>query len=203
MFNRLIYFILLLLVMRPITIFAAINAKIPPPLTNNTAISLKKVKQQSATKLKWLNKQNFKMVGEAKFSILFWDIYQSKLLTTSGKYPIEAKNDELLYEIRYLKDISRDELIKRTKEQWQHLGIANEQYKHFIPELKRLWPNITQGDTLSLLIQNQHSNFYFNQQYIGSINAPQFGQLFIDIWLAKNTSQPKLRRQLLGNTTHD
>jgi hypothetical protein len=27
---------------------------------------------------------------------------------------------------------------------------------------------------------------------------PKFGQIFIDIWLAKNTSQPDLRKELLG-----
>jgi len=150
-----------------------------------------------------LNKSNFKRVGAAKFSVLFWDIYQSTLLTTSGKYPLNDKQEQLLFEINYLKDISSDELVKRTAEQWQHIGIAVDRYQTFIPKLKRLWPDISKGDTLSLVIKNQHSAFYFNQQYIGSITDASFGQHFINIWLAKNTSQPELREKLLGNSRND
>ncbi len=158
----------------------------------------------SNTSLKSLKEQlSFYRVGETTFSILFWDLYKSRLLTTSGKYPLSDVNEKLIYEITYMTDISRDDLIKRTVEQWHHLGLSIESYKRFLPTLKSIWPDINEGDTLSLLIDNNKSTFYFNQQYIGSIDVPEFGQMFLDIWLAENTSQPKLRSQLLGKTGHE
>lgn len=150
-----------------------------------------------------LNKINFKYIGSATFSVLFWDIYQSTLLSTSGKYPLKNQQEQLLFEIKYLKDISSEELVKHTEQQWKHIGIPVNSYQDYIPKLKRLWPDIMKGDTLSLVIKDQHSAFYFNKQYIGSITDATFGQHFIDIWLANNTSQPKLRKQLLGNILHD
>lgn len=146
---------------------------------------------------------SFQLIGETTFSILFWDLYKSKLQTTTGKYPIDDQKDTLIYEINYLIDISKNDLIKRTIEQWQHIGVPEESFKDFIPQLEQIWPNITQGDTLALLIYNKGSVFYFNQQYIGAIEAPEFGNTFLDIWLSKNTSQPKLRSELLGGQKHD
>ena len=45
--------------------------------------------------------------------------------------------------------------------------------------------------------------FYFNKVHIGRIDDHTFGQIFLDIWLAEKTSQPKLRSQLLGQTNHE
>ena len=156
------------------------------------------------TDLKVLNEQlKFHQIGETTFSFFFWDLYKSRLLTTSGKYPINENNDKLIYEINYLRNISKDDLVKRTVEQWRHLELPNQSYQKFIPQLESIWPDITEGDTLSLLISQKTSHFYFNQRYIGRIDDPEFGQIFLDIWLAKNTSQPKLRSQLLGQNNHE
>jgi len=141
----------------------------------------------------------FVSIGEATFSVLFWDIYKSRLLTTTGSYPIEASQDSLLFDINYLTDISSKDLIKRTIEQWQHIGIATDKYTMYLPILSSIWPDIKDGDSLSLLIEQDRSIFYFNNTYIGVINNKDFGQMFIDIWLSEKTSQPRLRRDLLGD----
>lgn len=145
----------------------------------------------------------FVSIGETTFSILFWDLYKSQLLTTSGKYPVVLENDKVLFTINYLADISSDDLISRTIDQWDHLGIPSEEYLTYLPELKNMWPDIKEGDNLSLLIHQGRSVFYFNQQYIGVINPTEFGQIFLAIWLSENTSEPNLRLELLGNITHE
>ncbi|GHE81426.1 chalcone isomerase family protein [Thalassotalea profundi] len=141
----------------------------------------------------------FVYLGKATFSILFWDLYKSKLSTTTGKYPIDNKKEQLIYEIHYLANISSDDLIKRTVEQWQHLNVPKIQYQEYLADLKRIWPDIEKGDKLALLLLEAKSVFYFNDAYIGVIDSPKFGQLFLDIWLSEETSQPLLRRDLLGN----
>lgn len=150
-----------------------------------------------------ISSQVFTPTGETTFSILFWDLYTSKLFTTSGRYPISPEDEALILHINYLADISRDDLIMRTVEQWQHLGVKEEQYQHFVKELKNLWPDITDGDSLALLIEDDKSVFYFNDLSIGAINDPEFGPLFVDIWLSENTSQPALRAELLGDSYNE
>jgi hypothetical protein len=147
---------------------------------------------------KVLEQENFTLVGKTTFSILFWDLYQSDLLTTSGNYPIQGNNDKLIFNIHYLTDISSDDLIKRTVEQWQHLGLTPNEYKLYLPILARIWPDINKGDRLSLFINYNQSSFYLNYKFIGKIDSPAFSQIFLDIWLSDNTSQPELRLELLG-----
>lgn len=136
-------------------------------------------------------------VGNATFTFLFWDIYNSRLFTKTGKYDDNSGQD-LLFKINYLKDISADELIKRTVEQWQHLKYDESKYQHYIPKMKSIWPDIKSGDSLTLYRKNQTTIFYFNNEEVGNINDKSFSNLFLDIWLSNNTSQPKLRKQLIG-----
>lgn len=147
--------------------------------------------------------QPFISVGETTFSILFWDLYKSRLMTTSGKYPVDITSDKVLFTISYLADISSNDLINRTVDQWEHLGIQSERYTSYLPKLKGMWPDIKEGDSLSLLIDQGRSVFYFNQQYIGVINPSEFGQIFLAIWLSENTSEPNLRLELLGGITNE
>jgi hypothetical protein len=141
---------------------------------------------------------NFKEVGSAKFSVLFWDIYNSTLYTESGSYLHKSSPDSLIFEIEYLKDITTDDLVDRTVQQWKHLDIAESEYSKFVPTLKAIWPNISSGDKLTMLLHNKQSVFYFNDVRVGGIEQKEFSKLFLDIWLSPKTSQTKLRSQLLG-----
>ena len=142
----------------------------------------------------------YKEVGSAKFSVLFWDIYNSTLYTKSGRYLHEQSPESLLFKIEYFKDITADELIERTVQQWQHLGIPKSQYANYIPKLKVIWPDISKGDSLTILVSEKKSTFYFNDKQVGDIEEKNFSRIFLDIWLSPNTSQAQLRAKLIeGN----
>lgn len=143
------------------------------------------------------------LVGEARFSFLFWDIYQSQLQTSSGQYPVDTEKESIFYEIQYLIDITQENLLESTVEQWQHVGISDNVYHKYITELSAIWPDISEGDTLALFVQADHSRFYFNGEYIGKIVEPAFAFDFLAIWLSEKTSEPELRRELLGEVNDE
>ncbi len=141
-------------------------------------------------------KPTLSLVGDATFSVLFWDIYHSELYTSTGDYPVHS-DQFVLFEITYLKEISKQSLITRTREQWQHLGVSDTVYRPYLLQLDECWRDIQPGDQLSLLVKNKRSYFYFNQQLTGVIEQPEFANLFLAIWLSEKTSQPTLRMKLL------
>jgi hypothetical protein len=143
-----------------------------------------------------LNKTSLQLVGKAQFSVLFWDIYASRLYTPSGQY--NGVNPSVLFEITYQTDIDKKDLIRRTVEQWQHLGLNEAEYGQFLPKLNALWPDIVEGDKLALFVGANGSAFYLNDKSIGLIEDHRFAAMFLDIWLSPKTSQPALRLQLLG-----
>jgi hypothetical protein len=196
MYNYILGIVLLSSVLTP----ASAEDIMGPPTTVEKTLSSSLLKV-SLTNI--MSSKAFVPTGTTTFSILFWDLYQSTLYSTSGRYPLSSKSESLIFHINYLADISSEDLIIRTIEQWRHLGIEENRYRHYVDDLKKLWPNITDGDSLALLIRNNKSDFYFNDFYIGTIDDPNFGQLFIDIWLSKNTSQPTLRAELLGGSYYE
>lgn len=141
---------------------------------------------------------NFKMVGKAKFSVLFWDIYNSTLYTKTGGYLHNNSPESLFFEIEYLKDITAEDLLERTVQQWEHLKVPESMYSKYLPVLKTIWPDISSGDKLTLFVQNKQSVFYFNHEKVGGIAEANFSKLFLDIWLSPETSQAQLRKELLG-----
>ena len=161
------------------------------------------IENQQGNLNRLIEQHNFIATGESTFSLLFWDLYKSKLMTTTGDYPISIENEKLIFHIEYLADIKSQDLIERTIEQWQHIGLKESEYLKYVKTLESIWPNIVEGDSLALLMQTQKSVFYYNDEYLATIEDPNFGQIFIDIWLSKSTSQPSLREELLGEQTNE
>ena len=139
-----------------------------------------------------------KKVGEAKLKVLFWDVYNSSLYSQTGEYQAEIFPQAL--KINYLRDIDAEDLIERTQQEWQKLGIKQEIFTAWIPLLTEIFPNIKKGDTLLLNVnKDQHSEFYFNGKTIGKITDKNFGPSFLRIWLDENSSYPKVRNKLIGS----
>lgn len=137
------------------------------------------------------------LVGEAQLDVFVWSVYRSRLFAPEGEYAPQSR--PLRLEITYLRDISAEQLVRRTEKEWRHLGLEHPQQDRWLETLRSLWPDVSTDDTLviELNVQEQ-SHFYFNGQSIGRIEHPDFGEQFLAIWLSPQTSRPALRRALLG-----
>lgn len=154
-----------------------------------------------STTLSTSTQTELKRVGMAEFSYLFWDVYDSYLFNHSGKIDANYawyEQAPLILEIRYKRDIKADDLIESTIEQWQHLGLSEDKYQEYVPWLKSVWPDLKDGDRLALLVQDGYSVFFYNKEEIARQDDPYFSRIFLDIWLSTDTSEPKLRKKLLG-----
>lgn len=138
----------------------------------------------------------FALVGDGKLKVLFWDVYRSALYTPTGEF--NADTDEYILEITYLQNIENDHLIDQTYKQWEHLGVDEENYLKYSDQLELLWPDVSKGDSLTMHVTPEQTSFYFNSDLTGTINSAEFGPMFSAIWLSPNSSQPKLRKKLLG-----
>ena len=141
---------------------------------------------------------DLKIVGEAKLKVLFWDVYNSSLYSKTGEYQVEQFPQAL--NINYLRDIDAEDLIERTQDEWEKLGIKQVTFSQWIPLLTNIFPDIKKGDTLLLSVsENQQSEFFFNGKTIGKITDQTFGKSFLRIWLDENSSYPKVRNKLIGS----
>lgn len=138
-----------------------------------------------------------KKCGTALLKVLFWDVYESSLYTPDGTWQDNTRPFRL--DIQYLRTISAEDLVKQTGKEWAEQGKASPQHNTWMDDLRELWPDVTNGDVISLAVDKAGvSTFLFNGEVIGSLSDPQFGEDFSGIWLAANTTRPKLRSQLIG-----
>lgn len=139
-------------------------------------------------------------VGEGSYRYLFWQLYDARLATQSGQFESYTQSAPLLLELTYKRDISKQQFIDATVDEWQKLGHSSkEQQQQWAQQLQSLWQDVQEGDTLAALLQDDGSvKFYLNGTETGVLEDGAFGTAFFDIWLHPNTSAPKLRRQLIA-----
>ena len=143
------------------------------------------------------NEPVLKKVGEARLTFMFWPVYDARLYTADGSYSRGVR--PVRPELEYLVDIESGELVKQTASEWESQGLTHQRQQEWLQSLSGLWPDVSASDVIVLELDAQdNSTFYLNGELLGSLQDEDFGQQFIDIWLSDNTTQPRLRRSLLG-----
>jgi hypothetical protein len=65
--------------------------------------------------------------------------------------------------------------------------------------MKQIFPNVVDGDRIvGVNLPQSGARFYHNGKPIGDIPDREFARSFFGIWLDPRTSEPALRKQLLG-----
>ncbi|MCL1067208.1 chalcone isomerase family protein [Shewanella olleyana] len=137
------------------------------------------------------------MVGEADMNLLWFSIYSAKLMSVDGDY--QHNQFPLKLEIQYHRDIEAEDLVEATVDQWQHIGIAEQDIPRLQQQIEQAWPDVKEGDKLSFMMHNHDlGQFYFNDKPLPLIEEAGFSKAFLGIWLSEKTSRPKLRKQLIG-----
>lgn len=150
----------------------------------------------------WLN---WRKAGDATLTWGPFTVYTSQLRTPQGRY-IAADQDQALI-ITYARDITRDELVDATREQWQALGILTReaQSQAWLRTLATLWPDVRSGTQLAFVLHDKQGQFWYRasaaQKAFTPLGPPlslAFSISFLAIWLDPHTQYPRLRQQLIG-----
>jgi hypothetical protein len=136
--------------------------------------------------------------GEGEMKVLFWHLYKAELFGSKTRYSFD--DTKLALKITYYRDIDKEDLIEATADQWQHIGVTHQNIPKWLDELATIWPNIKKNDMLIVTRNEDNSASFFNHQgLLGTVNDPDFGDAFLNIWLSEKTTRPKLRAKLVGD----
>ena len=141
--------------------------------------------------------ENPQVVGEARLSVLFWDIYDASLIASNGEF---ANQKPFALHLKYLRDFDGDDIASRSIDEMRKQGMEDEiKLAKWYEQMQQIFPNVAEGQTITGIVDdNQISHFYFNDSFAGKVEDPEFSQWFFNIWLSENTSEPKMRDSLLG-----
>lgn len=135
--------------------------------------------------------------GEAEMSYLLLDVYHIALWTDQAVW---SPNSPFALSITYAMGFSSDELWGRTCDEMQRHALDGEKLCLATQKTNAAaMPDVKKGDRITALrTAKGTTRFYKNGALTGEVATPQFSNSFFAIWLGENTSEPALRRKLLG-----
>lgn len=137
-----------------------------------------------------------KPVGETRLRVLFMRIYDAALFTRSGEF---NGMEPMVLAIEYARDISAQQLVDQTRDEWQRMALFDENSEQWLEQLAAMWPNVSSGDCLiAARTESGKTQFFSAQAPLGEINDPEFAEKFFAIWLAENARFRRSRDELIG-----
>lgn len=137
------------------------------------------------------------VVGTARMRYLFWDVYDAELFAPAGVW---ASDEPYALSLTYLRSLKGAAIAQRSVEEMQQQGY-NDQAKlaEWQQAMTELFPNVDKQSNLTgIRTATGDTVFYYNHEFLGAVQDPQFSQRFFAIWLSEKTSEPTLRQALLG-----
>ncbi len=140
-----------------------------------------------------------KLVGKGRFEYLFWDIYDAYLYAPNGEFDDDKP---FALTLSYLRDVEGREIAKRSvKEMSEQKLCESNKFADWEDRMATIFPDISEGQAITgVRDKNQSARFYLDGEVIGVITEAEFTRCFFAIWLSERTSEPELRKKLLGTT---
>lgn len=147
----------------------------------------------------FINKKvpNADIVGTYKFEKLVFDVYNATLYAPNGSYD---SSEPFALELEYLRTLYGNKIAERSIKEMRGQGYDNEgQLSDWQNKLNDIFPDVGKGDTITGVKSSDNNTiFYFNGEVIGTVEDAEFTKAFFDIWLSEQTSEPTMRRALIG-----
>lgn len=136
-------------------------------------------------------------VGAGRMTYLTLPVFDAALYAPGGVYST-AKPFAL--KLTYLRNLKGRDIARSSVEQMRRQGGHGEaQLTAWGEAMADMFPDVAKGTTLTgVRHADGATSFYQSARVIGRVEDPAFGRAFFDIWLGAKTSQPALRKKLLG-----
>jgi Chalcone isomerase-like len=124
-------------------------------------------------------------------------VYDANLWLAGAEW---AMKEMFALDIRYARNIKGSALTQKSVEEMERLGFGDEaKRKRWEAAMARIFPDVKADDRLvGLHIPGKETRFYSNTGLLGVVDDPEFAEAFFSIWLDPRTSEPSMRKKLLG-----
>lgn len=140
------------------------------------------------------------LVGQARLKMMFWNIFDAKLFTQTGRFNPE---EPFALSLTYLRHFADHDIVERSIKEIrsQKPDIPNDTLDDWKRQLSLIIPDVSKGSTITGARTTEgYTRFYLNDNAIGEIKDAAFTMAFFNIWLGEETSNLRLRNKLIGNS---
>lgn len=137
------------------------------------------------------------VVGDARMSLMFWNIYDVMLLAPNGKW---SADKPFALQLTYLRHLDGSKIADRAVQEMRGQGMKDEvKLTTWYTQMRKIFPDVNEGDTLTgIFTKDGNTIFLSSGKEIGRIDDAEFTNNFSAIWLSPKTSAPEVRLRLLG-----
>jgi Chalcone isomerase-like len=127
-------------------------------------------------------------------------VYEARLWAGADFAPQAFADHAFALELEYARKLEGGAIAQRSVVEMRRSGSVNDnQAQAWQAAMTRAFPNIVPGDRLTgVHIPGEATRFFHNGRPTSAVADPMFGRAFFGIWLAATTSEPELRRKLIG-----
>jgi hypothetical protein len=143
--------------------------------------------------------QSPKLIGEGTLKVLMWKVYDLRLYTDGT--PFSWKHNFML-EFDYSRELKKESVIDASLKEFKlQPNVTDKDIKAWEVYLEQVIQPVQKGNkaTVQWVPEGQIIFHYEGSKPI-TIENDKFARSFLNIWLGKKTSRPKLRNQLLNNS---
>lgn len=139
-----------------------------------------------------------KLIGQGTLKVLFFEVYDIRLLADSK--PFSWKNKFQL-EFEYKREVKKETVIESSiKEMRRQSSFLDKDINKWQEYLEISIKPVQEGSQATVTWNpNGQITFHYQSSEPTTIEDENFARAFLNIWLGEETSQPKLRNQLLGD----
>jgi hypothetical protein len=140
------------------------------------------------------------LVGQQRFTYWGFEVYDASLWASATFVAEDWATQLLVLELRYLRDFKSADIAQRSIDEMQgQRALSATQQSNWSATLQALIPNVRAGERITgIYTPNKGMQLLHQDRVLGELRDPELAQRFLGIWLAPETSQRKLRQQLLA-----
>lgn len=147
-----------------------------------------------------------RLQGSGRLRFFGLHIYDARLWV-GPDYPREAPAREdwarqpFLLELQYARSLDGVKIAERSIEEMRRAGpLTPAQEQDWLALMSQTFPNVVDGTRLSALHRpGEALRFFVDGKLAREVRDGAFAERFFGIWLGPKTSEPAMRRQLLGS----
>ncbi|MBM3117261.1 chalcone isomerase family protein [Jeongeupia naejangsanensis] len=137
--------------------------------------------------------------GQGDFTWLGWRVYTARLWSAG---PLRDDGTPFALQLTYHRSISRSRLVDTSLDEMQRLAarpVDAATLGRWRSQLEQAFIDVAPGDELTgVYLPGYGCRFYARDRRLAGIADPEFARAFFRIWLAPDSRDAGLRRQLLG-----
>ena len=143
--------------------------------------------------------QSPKLIGEGTLKVLMWEVYDLRLYTDGTAF---SWQDKFMLEFDYSRELKKESVIDASLKEFKlQPNVSDKNIGAWEAYLEQVIQPVQKGEKATVQwVPEGQIIFHYEGLKPAVIENEKFAQAFFNIWLGEQTSRPKLRSQLLGDS---